>query len=64
MLKRSSITRLSKNPLLLIDIAKNDKVDISKNGDYEDEIVKRLLFINLNRATGHLTPNAKVTFTH
>ena len=34
-------------------------------GDCEDETVKRLLLIskNLNKATGYLTPKARLAFT-
>ena len=64
MIKTSSITRLSKNLLLLIDIAKSDKVDIYYGGDFEDKIFKNLLFRpkNLNKITGYLLFNAKPAF--
>ena len=48
---------------MLIDKAESDKFDIGCNTDREDKTVKRLLCKRLNRATGYLTPNVRVTFT-
>ena len=58
------ITRLSKNLLLIIDIAKSDKVGIISGGaDYKNEIIKRSPFKNLNKAATYLTPKARLPFT-
>ena len=58
------INGLSKNLLLLINVAECDKVNIVGNsGHYEDKTVKRLLSKNLNRATGYLTLETRLAFT-
>ena len=58
MLKTS---RSIKN-LVLSSIAENAKVG-SGNGDCEDEMVKKSLSKNLNRATDYLTLDARQAFT-
>ena len=62
MLKTSFVSRLSKNSLLLIDVAEVDEVDISGTGDCEDGTVQRLLFKNLNGTTGYLTLDIRQAF--
>ena len=53
----------SKNLSLLMDVAKHNKVGTVGGGDdHKDEMVKRSLFKNLNRATGYLTPKARLAF--
>ena len=42
-------------------IAENAKID-NGDSDHKDEIVKRLLFQNLNKAIGYLTPNANKAY--
>ena len=54
------ITKLSKNLLSLINVAKVDKVGVGVgDGDYKDKMIGRLPFKNLNKDTGYLTPNAR-----
>ena len=47
---------------LLFSIAEDGKSG-SGSGSYKDDIVKKSLSKNLNRAIGYLTPNAKQAFT-
>ena len=65
MLKTSSKTKSSKNLLLLINMAKNDKVGFGSNNDCKDETVKKspFTFKNLDGATNYLTTNAKIALT-
>ena len=63
MVKTSSTTRLSKNLLLLIDMAKVNEVGVSGDSNCEDETVERLLFKNSNRTIGYLTTNTRQGFT-
>ena len=63
-LKISSTTRLSKNSLLSINMAKVDKTDVGVGGgEYKDETVGRLPSKNSNRAIGYLTSDARQAFT-
>ena len=63
MLQTSSITRLSKNLLLSMDVAKSDKVSGVVGVDYEDGTVKRSpRSKNSNRTTGYLTSDARQVF--
>lgn len=63
MLRTSFATRLSKNSLPSIDVAKVDKVGVDSGGDCEDETIGRSLSKNLNGATVYLTPVARQAFT-
>ena len=57
-------TRSSKNLPSLIDVAERDKVHtVGGGGNCDDKTVKRLPSKNLNRATGYLTPKARLPFT-
>ena len=47
-----------------MDVAESYKVGtVNASGDCEDKTVKRLLSKNLNKATGYLTPKARLRFT-
>ena len=63
MLRTSSATRLSKNSLLLLDVAEVDEVGVGGGGDCEDKMVGISPSKNLNGATGYLTPDTRRAFT-
>ena len=65
MFKTIFTTRLWKNLLLSINLARSDNINISHDNDCEDEIVKKSPFIPkyLNKAINYLTLDAKKTFT-
>ena len=55
--------KLSKNLLLLMDIAESDEIDIDGGGDdCKDKTVKRLLFQNSNKIVRYLTLKARLAF--
>ena len=62
MLRTSSATKLSKNLLLLIDMAEVDKIHVS-GSHCKDKTVERLPSKNSNEVTGYLTSKARSTFT-
>ena len=56
-----SLTQLGKN--LLLSFKKTKDIDIGANdGDYENKIIKKLLFKNSNKITSYLTTKARLTF--
>ena len=60
MLITSFAIKLSKNLLLLINIAEVNKIGIGvSSDDHKDETIGRLLSKNLHKATGYLTSNAR-----
>ena len=59
MLRISFTTKSSKNLVLSINVAKNDKVGIKSRDNCKAEIVKKLTSKNLNRFINYLTPNVK-----
>ena len=56
----SSTTKSTRNLLFLL-IAKNTEIDGS-GSNYEDKIIEKLLFKNLNKTIDYLTFNAKKIF--
>ena len=62
MLITSFIIRLPKNLLSSIDVTQSDEVDVSSDGDCEDEMVKRSAFKNLNKITNYLILEARLIF--
>ena len=63
MLETSFKNRLSKNLLLLINVAEFNELGVDGDSDSKDKTVGRLLSKNFNRAIGYLTPATRQTFT-
>ena len=63
MLKASSTTKLLKNLLLSIHMAKDNKSNFGNSSNYEDKTIKKsLLLKNLNGTINYLTFNTKQAF--